>query len=40
VHLVKLLDEFAQAEVVLAVVDFPEFNNSRAVQKYRHTETV
>lgn len=27
-HLVKLLDEFAQAEVVLAVVDFPEFNNS------------
>jgi hypothetical protein len=24
----KLLDEFAQAEVVLAVVDFPEFNNS------------
>lgn len=27
-HLVKLLDELAQAEVVLAVVDFPEFNNS------------
>jgi site-specific DNA recombinase len=27
-HLVNLLDKLAQAEVVLAVVDFPEFNNS------------